>query len=360
MNHQSIVKPINYKNRNYKSLYYKYKKKYLEKKSKMQKGGSMPQKNRINFTIYTTGISNWLNATYDQNNNQNIARIYNNLKGNIINQIPIRYDISIKHYDPLIQRNNIDTSNNNKNTFERICENLEFIRNITNNEVMDNIIVSKSEFFAQGLKLSDISMNEPYLILDFAHLFTYTANPNVVEYGRNYFYPIEAVEVDLNVIRTGFLGNPIASALFGSNNLFVVNDDNTILTLTKKMRQDLIFLQDPRYWQLPNEPSDIFVELIRQGIYSLGDLPRIKSIKILIEDKIRELFGISLDAASAKVENKFNDNNFMISITNKLIRKVWDGHMPVNLDIDGRQQLQIILEEISGQIIEENIEYFSV
>jgi hypothetical protein len=203
-------------------------------------------------------------------------------------------------------------------------------------------------------------MNEPYLILDFAHIFTYTANPNVVEYGRNYFNPIQPVEVDLNVIRTGFLGDPIPTALFGSNNLFEVNEDNTILTLTKKMRQDMHFLQNPRYWQNPNEPSDIFNHLIRDGIGSEGDLPRINSIKILIENKIRELFGISLDAASGKVTNKLNDNNFMISITNKLIRKVWEGQMPVNLDADGRQQIQIILEEISGQIIEENIDYFSV
>jgi len=346
------------------TYYYKYclyKKKYLKIKEKLQKGGvvPLPEKNRINFTIYTTGISNWLNARESEDSNQNIARIYNNLKGNIINQIPLRYNITIKHYDPLIG-GYFDTSNNNKNRFDRICENLNYIRNITNNEVMDNVIVSNSEFLAKEFKLSDISMNEPYLILDFAHIFTYTANPNVVEYGRNYFNPIQPVEVDLNVIRTGFLGDPIPTALFGSNNLFEVNEDNTILTLTKKMRQDMHFLQNPRYWQNPNEPSDIFNHLIRDGIGSEGDLPRINSIKILIENKIRELFGISLDAASAKVTNKLNDNNFMISITNKLIRKVWEGQMPVNLDADGRQQIQIILEEISGQIIEENIDYFSV
>ena len=339
-----------------------YKKKYLKLKEKLQNGGAvpLPEKNRINFTIYTTGISNWLNSRENENSNQNIARIYNNLKGNIINQIPLRYNISIKHYDPLIG-GHIDTSNNNyKNRFDKLCENLNYIGNITNNEVMDNVIVSNSEFLAKEFKLSDISMNEPYLILDFAHLFTYTANPNVVEYGRNYFNPIQPVEVDLNVIRTGFLGDPISTALFGSNNLFKVNQDNTILTLTKKMRQDMHFLQNPRYWQNPNEPSDIFNHLIRDGIGSEGALPRIKSIKTLIEDKIIEIFGFSLDVASAKLRFKFKDINFMISITNKLIKKVWEGQMPVNLDAYGRQQIQTILQEISVQIFEENIEYFSV
>ena len=108
-----------------------YKKKYLKLKEKLQNGGAapLPEKNRINFTIYTTGISNWLNSRESENSNQNIARIYNNLKGNIINQIPLRYNISIKHYDPLIG-GHIDTSNNNyKNRFDKLCENLNYIGN---------------------------------------------------------------------------------------------------------------------------------------------------------------------------------------------------------------------------------------
>jgi len=345
------------KHRNYKSLYIKYKKKYLELKNKIQNGGmSLLGDNRIKLTIYTTGISNWLNAREDISNNQNLARIYSEFKDNLISQIPTRFTVHIKHYDPLV--GNIDTSNNNNNFFNNLCQNINYIKNISDNE--PNNIISNSEFIAKNFTLQDVSTDEPYFILDFAHVFTYTADPNVVEYGRNYFNPIQPQLLNFNVIRFGFLGDPIPKAIFSSNGLFIVNDDNSILTLSKKMKQYLNFLSEPKYWQNPNEPSDIFSELIRDGIAMDGLLPRVNSIKIRLENKLSNLLGLSLNVIIPRVDRLLNDNNFMRNITNKLINSIWNETMPRELNADGRLEMDRFLDQITTELIEENFDLISV
>ena len=346
----------NHQNDIFYKKYYKYKKKYLDKKNKLQNGGAILGEEGTIFNIYTTGLTNWLDAREDQSSNQNIAKIYNDLKENFFNNIPPRFNVRITHYDPMI--GSIDASANNTELIKNLCKNIDYLNNVTNNDVIINPIIVHSEFIAKGLTLEDINRDLPYMILDFAHVFTYTANPNVVEYGRNYQVPTGIQELDLNVIRPGFLGDIIPSAVFGSRELFRINDSNQIITLNKKMRRTLPYLLTEEYWYNGREPSDLFINLIREGIRGTPELERINPIKHRLENQLRELLSLSLDEAQRRVQVKLSDVNFVKNITNKIISAIWNDMLPNNLNASGRADFENYLNLITGEIIQENYEEF--
>lgn len=303
---------------------------------------SNTSKNNI-IRIYTTGLSNGLNALYNDHTEQNIAKIYNELKQTIFEQIPTRFTIIIRHYDPIL------TDNWDNLKMIKLHENISYLESISKDDEKHKYVIS-SKFIQTKLPLSEINNISPHIILDFAHIFTYTNNSNTVEHGKYYNDFNPTIHSGFNVLRFGFLGNYISKGIFASDNLIKINDDNSIQTLTSIMRQSLPFLLDCTYHEDPTEK--LFSQLIKYGIAenkSLG-LQRINSIKHNFENKLIAR-GISLFDAQDIFIKKIKDIEFVKIISNKLIKSIWDNTIPIDIMCEkNRIAMNIFIDTIVNEI----------
>ena len=293
--------------------------------------------------IYTTGLVNGLHALPSDHTEQNIAKIYNELKQIIFKQIPTRFRIIIRHYDPIL----IDKWDDSK--MRKLHENINYLEAISKDDETYSSVIS-SKFIQTELPLSEINNIYPHIILDFAHIFTYTNNSNTIEHGKYYNEFNPTIHTGFNVLRFGFLGNYISKGIFASNNLIKINHDNSIQTLTSIMRQSLPFLLDCTYHEDPTEK--LFSQLIKDGITenkSLG-LQKINSIKHNFENKLIAQ-GISLFDAQDIFIEKIKDVEFVKIITNKLIKSIWNNTIPVDImREEGRIAMNTFIYNIVSEI----------
>ena len=120
------------------------------------------------FNIFTTGIVNW--ADFGQED-LNLIEIWNKeLKTFIFSKIPSNFtDINIYHYDPMF-----DGASGTKLSSSKIRDSIEYVNAnlIPNDFGTDRVNVS--EFFDRPLDIARIqALRQPYIILDFAHVFDY-------------------------------------------------------------------------------------------------------------------------------------------------------------------------------------------
>jgi hypothetical protein len=298
------------------------------------------------FIIYTTGLSNGLNALYNNSSEQNIAKIYNELKLNLFGQIPDKFKIIIRHYDPI----SIDSYNCDDLKIKKLRENISYLKAVSKDDKNHPSVIS-SKFIQSKLPLDKINIMYPHIILDFAHIFTYTNNPETLIHGKYYNESKQTICRDFNVLRFGFLGNNISKAIFASDKLFNVDNDGNVLTLTTNMRQRLSFLLDNIYHEDPVEK--LFTELIRDGIkedISLG-LQKINSIKYKLENKLTAR-GIGLFDAQDIIIEKIKNIEFVKIITNKIIESIWDNTLILDIKCNkGRIIINNIIDLIVDKII---------
>ena len=325
--------------------YLKYKKKYLElKKNKKYfksintSGGAAIEANI--FRLYTTGLGNWLEAYEGNTSNQNIYQYYELFKENIFSQILNRfpgYQISISHFDPLL----IEEISEEKVDLQE--KNIEFLKELCVNERQLPRIIN-SQFYDHKFHENLVDISEPHIILDFAHIFSYTENPDIQRLeDRNI--------VNLNILRFGFLGNIIPQAIFRVNPLFIV-EDNSIVTLTKIIQRKLPVLIEQNYL---DDPIILFFEqIIIDGFTSdfQLNLSRTESIKFNLVDKLKVELGF--DRASNIVNKNFANNIDLITeICQMLVIKILNNELPINLTLnqEGRIFLRNLIEEISERVL---------
>jgi hypothetical protein len=190
----------------------------------------------MNFTIYTTGIVEWGDLNL-------IARYWQeNIRNNIINKIPNFYNIKIVHCDILLNINNIHINDLINNIYENIC-----LQDLTNNRVIESI------FRKDKLDFQLISLEDNYIILDFAHIFAYD-NDNYV-----YIYNEPNIKYKLNVIYLGYVSildyTDNFSNRYIENSNYIIIYDKYIITYIQRMNE-LNISYNPLY---PNEKiRDIF------------------------------------------------------------------------------------------------------
>lgn len=194
---------------------------YIMSKYYINYGGSYGLTPNI-FYLYTTGIVNWGNFG---NIDQNLIILWNNqIRDIILSKIPDNFQINIVHFDPLLDIDKVNTENIKLQQIEYVNENL-----IPSDLANDRII--ESEFRREGIDINDIS--NPHLVLDFAHVFNFIPLVNNVTIDG--YYGEEPSELlNLNVLRTGFIGNGFGKS-FTLSDTIRIEQSGQVKTYIDKM-----------------------------------------------------------------------------------------------------------------------------
>lgn len=314
-------------------------------------GGAAAEENIL--TLYTTGLGNWLEAYEGNETNQNILQYYVLYRENIFNQILRNgFEIEIKHYDPLIieemSLEKVDQQEKNNKFIKDMCISEGKIEGIKSSQFIQ-------EEFTQAFNAS-----KPHIILDFGHVFTYTADPEIQEIGITYRKQDDSPPPDfgvenLNILRFGFLGNVIPQALFRVDPLFIVDEEKKIVTLNKIFHQNLPLLIEENYLGHANDPLAHFFEaVIKDGFEAKGDLERVNSVKLILANKLKETKQLDVPTADGIVQKNFeSDINLMTKICKILVDKILNNEFKegFKLDREGRNFLKEIIEHISSNVL---------
>ena len=235
---------------------------------------TIQQSNNI-FNIFTTGILNWINNIYNNDDNQNLINIWNqSIRNSIISKIPSKFKINFYHYDP-----------------HQITQE---IKNIINSNLIlkdkNNYRVQNSTFINQGLNLDKVKNSNLHLVLDFASIFKYVKKINTVKIAGNYPGVIQDTnELNIKSLRTGFLGDELSQLLMLSDHIIKINENGNIETYV-----DMMIKNNINYDEIV--PSD-FIENIYNEIIK----------------KIRLTFTIDI------VDEKMNNINLKQKIINDIL-----------------------------------------
>ena len=317
------------------------------------------------LTLYTTGIGNWLNAYEGNQDNQNILQYYVLYRENIFNQILRNgFKIEIEHYDPLNPLIIGEISEKEEVNLQKE-KNIKFIQEMCVSEgKMEGI---KSSNFYQEEFTEAINASKPHIILDFGHIFTYTADPEIQEIGISYRNQDGSPRYvkNLNILRFGFFGNVIPQALFRVDPLFIVDEEKKIVTLNKIFHQNLPLLIEENYLGHANDPANdplarFFEAVIRDGFASNGELKRVNSVKLILANKFRETKQLDIPTADEIVRKNFESNiDLMTKICKILVDKILINEFGegFKLDREGRNFLEKIIEDISSHVLSSVIMY---
>ena len=305
------------------------------------------------LTLYTTGLGNSLNAYEENETNQNILQYYKLYRVNIFKQILRNWsEIEIKHYDPLIIE---EMSQENVDLQEA---NIKFIKDMCISE--GKIEGIKSSEFYQEEFTEAINASKPHIILDFAHLFTYTADAEMQQIGITYRNQDGSPRnvYNLNILRFGFLGNVIPQALFRVDPLFIVDEGKKIVTLNKIFHQKLPLLIEENYLGHAGHANDplahFFEAVIRDGFETKGDLKRVNSVKHILANKLTVTKQLDVPTAEGIVQKNFESNiDLMTNICKILVDLILNNEFKkgFKLDLEGRIFLRDIIDHISSHVL---------
>jgi len=277
------------------------------------------------FHIYTTGIINW--GTIEEDNPHNLINRWNNgVRQSIIDKIPKKFNIEIHHYD-LMLRVSKDPPDKLQDINQYIVDRLIPCDN-------QNTRVNSSEFIVNSFNSTLI--NRPYLVFDMAHVYSFL--PRVATVKNNNLYSIpsdsnqpenEDEQIELHVLRTGFMGDVIPFELAKSDS-FRIFDDGTVRTFVDQIIESSEYTLEEY-----DEPYD-FIENI------------MKKIKRKLENKIIEYTDKKLFEIY-EFANTFYKNNLTI-IINSVISQIWENKPVLEIennvvDIIIRNHIEQILEQ---------------
>ena len=220
----------------------------------------------------------------------------------------------------------------------------------------------KSSKFNQEEFTEAINASKPHIILDFGHIFTYTADPEIQKIGISYRNQDGSPRYvqNLNILRFGFFGNVIPQALFRVDPLFIV-EEKKIVTLNKIFHQKLPLLIEENYLGHANDPLAHFFEaVIKNGFEAKGDLERVNSVKHILANKLSETKQLDVPTADDIVTENFENNiDLMTKICQKLVDKILINEFGegFKLDREGRNFLEKIIEDISSHVLSSVIMY---
>jgi len=168
------------------------------------------------------------------------------------------------------------------------------------------------------------------LFLDFAHEFTYPSNsgPDVKVLGGKYYNRKYRYLISINVLRAGYLVNPIPQAIFASEKCIVFRNGK-IQTLTLKMLRSLKGLG------LLDVDHDDFVEFFFVGLIKSGIKNsdyEIKSLYYRLINKVVEVNSIGLFNAQDIINPYMYNKKFLEYIVNIIIDDIWEDKFPTHWD----------------------------
>lgn len=272
-------------------------------------GGSYIPEKPI-FHIYTTGIVNW--GQFDEDGQNLINKWKDGILQNIVGKIPTNFNIRIHHYDPL---NDIGLEDKTR-IMSYINDNL-----IQYDNQFDRII--SSEFNAEAFNESFVDREQPYLVFDMGHVYSFLPIVGQVKNGGTYGEePSEPVQ--LHVLRTGFVGNNETAFDLARSDSFRINEAGVVRTFTDQI------IDNSDYELIDYEPSDYINDMV-------------DPIRIIIENAIIELTGKKYLEIYDFSKTFIQKNR--TTIVNLIINRIWNNIHPDQ-----------IKEEIVGYIMDNNID----
>ena len=266
------------------------------------------------YNIFTTGIVNWFVFNDPE---QNLIEFWNQeFKDFIISKIPSDFtEIKIYHYDPILtilEGNLIKLSEGSQ---RNEIKDYVYVNLIPKDFATDR--VNHSEFNDTRLDINRIqTINQPYIVLDFAHIFSYIQIPNYVTYANYYGEGLNQDPLQLNVLRTGFIGNGFGRN-FSKANTFRINQDGSLYTYINKMI-------DLEIDYNINEPQKYFEEIVEE-------------VNNLIIDNIKAMKGANMYQIQHIIDEiKPSDVDLINSIMDKFMND---------------KKIEAIKEEIINEII---------
>jgi hypothetical protein len=237
---------------NYKDKYLKYKNKYLNLK---QHAGAMDIDGAINqpiydydFTIYTTGIAYHCNM-----DDSLIARWHepDGILENILRILPLNYRITIAHSDILE-----GVEGEDKQVIEHSLN-----QYLGDEDPGKDPRIVLSTFTTEELDFNSISTQDlrSYIIIDIAHIFTYTDIEKIVIYNETNYR--------LNVVNIGFPNDLTSQCIFKSD-FFRVLQNGDIVTYIDKMIQLRYQHNIDNLFELPENIITITLERLRRQLNS--------------------------------------------------------------------------------------------
>ena len=244
------------------------------------------------FYFYTTGLANWgcLDTVSDKWLN---SGIYNN----ILRQIPKKYNnIQIIHYDPIIIMGGNKQLQNKLNIISEINTILELqMQQHADERVKSNI------FIPEKFNLHEVQ--QPHIIIDFAHIFEYIKQKNTVRINNHYGEEV-GPPLKLNSFYIGFIGEKQIDNGFSSYYLIsapLFNIKNGIITTYIDKMIELDYDYDPLY------PINI-----------------IKKIYMIIQNKLIDEWRYKNNIVNEKFDNAINkiNQNIIIGIIDSIMNDI--------------------------------------
>jgi hypothetical protein len=203
------------------------------------------------FNIYTTGI---VNSAEFEDDGQNLIKKWNNgVCKNIINNIPLCYNIKIHHYDPFLSSNR----HTKKMTIAYVMTNL------IPQDIESSRRVIQSDFYNTPFNASCVQ--NPHLVFDMAHIYSFSGQHNtdqvvgMVSIAGNYGEPKSDL-IKLHVLRTGFIGNSSIAFNLAISDSFRIKKNGDVITFVDRMIEKNYYNSELQY-----EPSDFIDKIMTQS-----------------------------------------------------------------------------------------------
>ena len=272
------------------------------------------------FNIYTTGIANW--CEFNQFGQNLIIEWNNGISKNLIDKIPNNFNIAIRHYDPLLK---VEKKVVRIEGVERSHYKDYIFNNLVKKDFEQSDRVVLCHYCDQKLNINELY--QPYLIVDFAHLYKYPYLLGNVVMNNNY-HDDNTTTIQLNVFRFGFIGNHKIGRYVGRSDLVQINSAGKIKTYIDKMIE--------RNDKFENYEPVNYLEAIYNKI--------IVKIEKIVEELKPDVNGLPSPLYKVEHITKQITSNTQ-EIINKLLELLWNNTSTDN-----------IIEIISKNIIESNIE----
>ena len=209
----------------------------------------MNNQTRELFTIYILGILD--NGIANQNSNNSFLLINNwntFLRNNIINMIPMRYNIKFIHCDIIETQNQRERLLGNQNKIIHLKSMIDNL--ICDNDRRSSNRVIESNFTTRTLDFENIRTRKNYLIIDMAGVFTtrrnlketllrkYVSKPYLRRPNRTFVKYKFLNVVNLPYINNDLSGNyELAPSDIAKTRFFTILDNGSVITYEQRLIQ---------------------------------------------------------------------------------------------------------------------------
>lgn len=217
------------------------------------------------FVIYTTGLSSW--------GSKDIIDVWfkGGRRDNILSSINERFtNIYIYHYDPLLKSEGMELADTKDNIIKYINDNLSIPKN---SRIKEELFIIEPFNY-----LININFDNPYIIIDSAHLFNYNYNSVDKHYllYNNYYDENKSTTEKIKNVKSIYIPYPLKKGnpdnIWEEITYFKIDENNNVITFSEKLLE--------RGYTYTFNPTDILEQIFNKIKKSIYVLWRVKYIRV--------------------------------------------------------------------------------